>query len=82
MFIGSTAGLSGSLTATGITGVVTTSQLPKSSVLDQTYSETRSDVDSRVYGVASGGVDTVSGHYTRLVQVGLELQPTTITKEI
>ena len=39
----------------------TVSQLPKSSVLDQTYSETRSDVDSRVYGVASGGVGAVSG---------------------
>ena len=33
----------------------------KRQVLDQTYSETRSDVDSRVYGVASGGVGAVSG---------------------
>ena len=56
--IGSTMGLSGvAIAAT----TYTASQLPKSSVLHQTYSETRSDVDSRVYGIASGGVDTVSG---------------------
>ena len=56
----------------GLSGVTvltnyTVSQLPKSSILDQTYSETRSDVDSRVYGVASGGADTVSGTHMRLV---------------
>ena len=56
--IGSTAGLSGA----AISGVeFNVSQLPKYTVLDQTYSETRSDVDSRVYGVASGGVGAVSG---------------------
>ena len=57
--IGSTMGLSG--VAIACQPTYTVSQLPKSSVLDQTYSETRSDVDSRVYGIASGGVDTVSG---------------------
>lgn len=56
--IGSTMGLSG----VAIAGTnFTISQLPKSSILDQTYSETRSDVDSRVYGVASGGAGAVSG---------------------
>ena len=48
--IGSTMGLSG----VAIAGTnFTVSQLPKSSILDQTYSETRSDVDSRVYGVSA-----------------------------
>ena len=52
--IGSTMGLSG----VAIAGTnFTVSQLPKSSILDQTYSETRSDVDSRVYGVAAGGAE-------------------------
>ena len=37
------------------------SQLPKSSILDQTYSETRSDVDSRVYGVSATEAGVVSG---------------------
>jgi len=56
--IGSTMGLSGvAIAAT----TYTVSQLPKYTVLDQTYSETRSDVDSRVYGVASGGAEAVSG---------------------
>ena len=56
--IGSTMGLSG----VAIAGTnFTVSQLPKSSILDQTYSETRSDVDSRVYGVAAGGAGAVSG---------------------
>ena len=56
--IGSTMGLSG----VAIAGTnFTVSQLPKSSILDQTYSETRSDVDSRVYGVAKGGAGAVSG---------------------
>jgi hypothetical protein len=56
--IGSTMGLSG----VAIAGTnFSVSQLPKSSILDQTYSETRSDVDSRVYGVAEGGVDATSG---------------------
>ena len=45
-------GLSGvDITAT----TYTVTQCPKYTILDQTYSETRSDVDSRVYGVASGG---------------------------
>ena len=48
--IGSTMGLSG----VAIAGTnFSVSQLPKSSILDQTYSETRSDVDSRVYGVSA-----------------------------
>ena len=56
--IGSTMGLSG----VAIAGTnFTVSQLPKSSILDQTYSETRSDVDSRVYGVAEEGADAASG---------------------
>mgnify|MGYP001205685375 FL=1 len=56
--IGSTMGLSG----VAIAGTTfTVSQLPKSSILDQTYSETRSDVDSRVYGVAAEGADVTSG---------------------
>jgi hypothetical protein len=56
--IGSTMGLSG----VAIAGTnFTVSQLPKSSILDQTYSETRTDVDSRVYGVAAGGAGAVSG---------------------
>lgn len=56
--IGSTMGLSGA----AISGEdFTVSQLPKSSILDQTYSETRSDVDSRVYGVAAAGAEATSG---------------------
>ena len=56
--IGSTMGLSG----VAIAGTnFTVSQLPKSSILDQTYSETRSDVDSRVYGVAGAAVTATSG---------------------
>ena len=56
--IGSTMGLSGA----AISGEdFTVSQLPKSSILDQTYSETRSDVDSRVYGVSAAGADATSG---------------------
>ena len=48
--IGSTMGLNGS----AISGVdFTVSQLPKSSVLDSHYSETNSDFDSLVYGVAN-----------------------------
>jgi|TARA_R100000482_G_C5100615_1_gene135438 hypothetical protein len=59
--IGSTMGLSGA----GIAGTTfTVSQLPKSSVLDQTYSETRTDVDSRVYGVdADGATRTAATSY-------------------
>ena len=49
--IGSTMGLSG----VAVTTTYTVTQCPKYTILDQTYSETRSDVDSRVYGVASGG---------------------------
>lgn len=67
LFIGSTAGLSGSLTA-GITGVVTTfqiSQLPKSSILDHTYSEANGTVadgiDRKVVGVATAGVEAAAG---------------------
>ena len=56
--IGSTMGLSG----VAIAGTnFTVSQLPKSSILDQTYSETRTDVDSRVYGVAEEGAAAASG---------------------
>ena len=56
--IGSTMGLSG----VAIAGTnFTVSQLPKSSVLDQHYSETNSDFDSRVYGVAEEGADAASG---------------------
>ena len=56
--IGSTMGLSGA----AISGKqFTVSQLPKSSILDQTYSETRSDVDSLVYGVANA--DGVTSQY-------------------
>ena len=56
--IGSTMGLSG----VAIAGTnFTVSQLPKSSILDQTYSETRTDVDSRVYGVSATEAGVVSG---------------------
>ena len=41
--------------------------VPKYTILDQTYSETRSDVDSRVYGVASGGGEQPVEQYMRLV---------------
>ena len=56
--IGSTMGLSGAAISRED---FTVSQLPKSSILDQTYSETRSDVDSRVYGVAAAGAEATSG---------------------
>lgn len=56
--IGSTMGLSGVAVASTNYSV---SQLPKSSILDQTYSETRSDVDSRVYGVSATEAGVVSG---------------------
>ena len=50
--IGSTMGLSG----VAIAGTdFSVSQLPKSSILDQTYSETRTDADSLVYGVNQAG---------------------------
>ena len=56
--IGSTMGLSG----VAIAGTnFSVSQLPKSSILDQTYSETRSDVDSRVYGVSATEAGATSG---------------------
>ncbi len=56
--IGSTMGLSG----VAIAGTTfTVSQLPKSSILDQTYSETRTDADTRVYGVAEDGADVTLG---------------------
>ena len=53
------------LSGAGIAGTTfTVSQLPKSSVLDQTYSETRTDVDSRVYGVdADGATRTAATSY-------------------
>ena len=51
--IGSTAGLSGA----AISGSdFTVSQLPKYTILDSTYSETRTDADVRVYGVDADGV--------------------------
>lgn len=56
--IGSTAGLSGVAIASTTYAV---SQLPKSSILDSTYSETRSDVDSKVMGVAAEGAAAASG---------------------
>tara|TARA_E500000318_G_scaffold283_1_gene363 strand:+ start:8653 stop:9162 length:510 start_codon:yes stop_codon:yes gene_type:complete len=56
--IGSTMGLSG----VAIAGTTfTVSQLPKSSVLDQHYSETNSDFDSLVYGV--NGAEGVTSQY-------------------
>jgi len=49
--IGSTMGLSGA----AIAGKqFTVSQLPKSSIVDSTYSETRTDADALVYGVENG----------------------------
>ena len=51
--IGSTAGLSGA----AISGSdFTISQLPKYTILDSTYSETRTDADVRVYGVDKDAV--------------------------
>ena len=51
--IGSTAGLSGA----AISGSdFTVSQLPKYTILDSTYSETRTDADVRVYGVDADAV--------------------------
>jgi len=51
--IGSTAGLSGA----AISGSdFTVSQLPKYTVLDRTFSETRTDADVRVYGVDKDAV--------------------------
>ena len=66
--IGSTMGLSGVAIA-GTNFAV--SQLPKSSILDQTYSETRSDVDSRVYGVGAGGTSTGTSYETGVGWVGV-----------
>jgi len=56
--IGSTMGLSGAAIASTD---FTVSQLPKSSVLDQHYSETNSDFDSLVYGV--NGAEGVTSQY-------------------
>ena len=51
--IGSTAGLSGA----AISGSdFTVTQCPKYTILDRTYSETRTDADVRVYGVDKNGV--------------------------
>jgi len=66
--IGSTMGLSG----VAIAGTnFTVSQLPKSSILDQTYSETRSDADSLVYGVNGAGNVTSKYHVTHEGWVGV-----------
>ena len=51
--IGSTAGLSGAAIAGSD---FTISQLPKYTILDSTYSETRTDADVRVYGVDADAV--------------------------
>jgi hypothetical protein len=51
--IGSTAGLSGAAISASD---FTISQLPKYTILDSTYSETRTDADVRVYGVDKNGV--------------------------
>ena len=63
IFIGSTAGLSGDLNV----GVVTTfqiSQLPKSSILDFTYSEANGTVadgiDRKVVGISTAGVEAAA----------------------
>ena len=60
--IGSTAGLSGA----AIAGAnFTVSQLPKSSIVDSTYSETRTDADSLVYAVNTQGEGiTADSQYT------------------
>jgi len=50
--IGSTAGLSGAAIA-GKQFYI--SQLPKSSIVDQTYSRTRTDADALIYGVNTEG---------------------------
>ena len=51
--IGSTAGLSGAAISSSD---FTISQLPKYTILDSTYSETRTDADVRVYGVDADAV--------------------------
>ena len=51
--IGSTAGLSGAAISASD---FTVSQLPKYTILDRTYSETRTDADVRVYGVDADAV--------------------------
>tara|TARA_A100001234_G_scaffold14299_1_gene11441 strand:- start:769 stop:1287 length:519 start_codon:yes stop_codon:yes gene_type:complete len=55
--IGSTAGLSGAAIAGSD---FTISQLPKYTVLDRTFSETRTDADVRVYGVAALGAEVTN----------------------
>jgi len=56
--IGSTAGLSGA----AISGSdFTVTQCPKYTILDRTFSETRTDADVRVYGVAEQGVQNANG---------------------
>lgn len=56
--IGSTAGLSGaSIASTDFT----VSQLPKSTILDSSFSQTITDYDRYVFGVAEGGADSASG---------------------
>ena len=54
--IGSTAGLNSSVPKTGV-GATTfqISQLPKYTIKDPTWSETRTDADSYVYGVSGAG---------------------------
>jgi len=65
--IGSTAGLSGVAIA-GTTYVG--SQLPKYTVLDSHYSETQTDYDSYVYGVAAAGIDNAQGTSYALTHEG------------
>ena len=56
--IGSTAGPSGaSIASTDFT----VSQLPKSTILDSSFSQTITDYDRYVFGVAEGGADSASG---------------------
>ena len=54
--IGSTAGLNSSVPKTGVAATsFQVSQLPKYTIKDYTYSDTRTDVHSYVYGVAKEG---------------------------
>jgi len=54
--IGSTAGLNSSVPKTGVGATsFQVSQLPKYTIKDHTWSETRTDADSYVYGVSEAG---------------------------
>ena len=55
--IGSTMGLSGAAIASK---QYTVAECPKSSVLDEHYSETKTNFDGFVYGVGDDGVDTAN----------------------